>query len=259
MQNKHRLPVNDVESLWNLLNQRTQALKIEYLNSEEVPGRFSQLGCPKATAICINNHYLHANRVGEGVSSKVYIASQAPIPVSFELFWRSACIHGSIIDLTKKAIPEYYPEIIGEAVDFGVIQVTLLRKEEVNLLNFYYYNVMDAVTKQTRQIERIHFMHWIDLCAIDVNDLMILVDNLRAISREEIPCVHCVAGVGRTGTLITATILKEKIDNHEIKAEDLAERLLDLIIKLREQRGKYFVETKEQFELLLRYGSELLT
>jgi protein tyrosine phosphatase len=76
---------------------------------------------------------------------------------------------------------------------------------------------------------------------------------------KELPLwIHCRAGIGRTGTLITAFILKEKIESEEIRKENLGLFLVELIFALRKERSQFFVETFDQFALLLSFGTHLL-
>lgn len=70
--------------------------------------------------------------------------------------------------------------------------------------------------------------------------------------------IHCRAGVGRTGTLITALLLKEKIESGVIHKQNLDDSLIDLLLQLRHQRGPKFVENKAQLDLLRRYAESLL-
>jgi protein tyrosine phosphatase len=68
--------------------------------------------------------------------------------------------------------------------------------------------------------------------------------------------IHCFMGVGRTGTLITALILKEK--RRELTQENLQETLVNIIISCRKERAAEFVQTPVQAELLYQYGLSLI-
>ncbi|MDE3045389.1 MAG: dual specificity protein phosphatase family protein [Verrucomicrobiota bacterium] len=110
--------------------------------------------------------------------------------------------------------------------------------------------------KDEAVIQRVHFDKWTDGWIVSINDLDQLV-NL-CLSHKSGVMIHCYGGVGRTGTLITASILKEKIKKGELTKENLHPELLRLICDLRKQRAKLFVQTFSQFKLLHSYGSWLL-
>ena len=65
-------------------------------------------------------------------------------------------------------------------------------------------------------------------------------------------------GRGRTGTLISALILKNLIGQGKITLENFDQKFIDLILKLRTERSKYFVHADTQFDLLFQYGQNLL-
>ena len=66
--------------------------------------------------------------------------------------------------------------------------------------------------------------------------------------------VHSRLGFGRTGTLLTAYFLKQKIVRKCSHISQIASIVKDLILRCRMQRGLCFVENSEQFFLLLQYG-----
>ncbi|MBA3815899.1 MAG: dual specificity protein phosphatase family protein, partial [Parachlamydiaceae bacterium] len=224
------------------------------------------IGCPKATAINIDNQYLHANRIGSGISKRIFIASQAPHHITFPLFWQTAFNIGNIVDLTRQEEENqfeddtkiYYPEIINQSQQHGPMQVTLLNSEVINDFQIFHYLLTNTLTKSSKNISRLHYSHWKDLSAIPITTLQQLVDTLESTPKDEGICVHCMAGVGRTGTLITACILKEQILTKKIDKTNLDDSLIELIIALRVQRGKYFVEKESQLALLRNYALLLL-
>lgn len=71
--------------------------------------------------------------------------------------------------------------------------------------------------------------------------------------------VHCRAGMGRTGTLIVAVILKEKIERGEITPANLRESLLKIVLGLRKHRGSAFVQRSTQLNALVEYAQYLFT
>lgn len=252
--------------LWADLQHQTRISQIEYLDSTCVYERFSSIRCPKATVISINEQNLHANLVGKGISARTFIATQEPHESTFNLFWHTAFECGRIVDLTAEqsvnrfssGAKVYYPEIINKVATYESWEVALQREEKFQDYAILHYLVTEKVTGVSKNISRLHYREWKDYEVISILALNGLVESLEAIPSKECILVHCKAGVGRTGTLITACILKEKIVSGEIQESDLESSLVELILKLRMQRGKYFVENVNQFKLLLDYGRHLL-
>lgn len=72
-----------------------------YCSHDEVNHRFANIECPKETALCFQGTYLHANRVGEALSKRLFIVSQAPLPSDYEKFWKAIFVEkATLIDLT---------------------------------------------------------------------------------------------------------------------------------------------------------------
>lgn len=248
--------------LWKRLE--TQTAPPDYLEQDKVNGRFNNVGCPKSTAIQIGNDYLHANLVGEEVSTRRFIATQAPIPDDYDLFWESAWQQeGMIIDLTTEkdregGVTTYYPKTVEKPKVYGNFQVELVEESVEEGAKIYQYRMTNQQTKESKTIQRVHFDQWLDFNAVSLEHLKTLIAILEKDESGKTSCIHCRAGVGRTGTLITAFILKEKINSKEIHAGNLESALMDLILKLRRQRGEYFVQQEVQFKLILDYGKSLL-
>lgn len=246
------------KELWNLLKEKTSQ-SIDYLT---LKGPFSDIKCPKQTAIHIEGKgHLHANLVGKEISKRTFIATQAPPTSTQPLFWQSAFLQeGTILDLTTPhEIKTYYPLEMETKQTYGALEVTLTAISLKDKTKIYHYNVQNNETGESKTIQRAHFDQWIDHQSISMNELVNLVDQLdQATIQGKTPCVHCRAGVGRTGTLITASILKEKIQAKEIHEDNLKGELIQIILALRQQRGPQFVQKQEQLSLLIKYGQHLL-
>ncbi len=256
------LALLSIDKLWKRLE--TQTAPPDYLRANQVNGRFTDIGCPKDTAIQIGDDYLHANLVGEDVSARRFIAAQAPVEEDYALFWESAWQQeGMIMDLTTaedrdKGVTIYYPTTAEKTKIYGNFQVELVQESVEEGAKIYQYRMTHQETKESKIIQRVHFDQWLDFNAVSLDHLKTLVAILEKDESGKTPCIHCRAGVGRTGTLITAFILKEKIKNKEIHAGNLESALMDLILKLRRQRGEYFVQQPVQFKLIRDYGKFLL-
>lgn len=250
--------------LWSHLQQKTiQELQgVKFFSEKEVNHRFSDVPCPKKTAVLVEGCYLHANNLGKGISTdQRFIASQAPLEKDFEIFWKAILKNqAAIFDLTTprdSGITKYYPEELNSAINYGSISVKLTKFNSKTSI----YQITNTKTGTIKTIKRYHYTDWKDFGAISVSSLDTLVKEAERmrLKSKDLLWVHCRAGVGRTGTLITAIILKEKIINGEITKDNLDSSLLDLIVKLRKQRGPSFVQEKVQLNLLYEYANFLLS
>lgn len=247
--------------LWDNLNEKSKALSIIYVENSEVNHRFPDVNCPRETAINVDGQYLHANTVVKKGESKIhFIASQAPLKKDESLFWKAILDNNfAILDLTtiidqKAGVTKYYPDRIEECISYGQFSVQLKAKNGF----FCEYQVTDNSTGVTKNLKRYHFTEWKDFGAVSVPLLKNLIETLEKEMGDQV-WVHCRAGVGRTGTLITAFLLKEKIAKGHVTKENLDDTLINIILELRKRRGPYFVQMPEQLDLLRQFGNVLMT
>jgi len=115
---------------------------------------------------------------------------------------------------------------------------------------------------QHRPIVRvIKYRDWPDCKSISVADLGNLIDMMIRLIEEnriEAVWVHCQQGVGRTGTLISAYLLRKLIGQGKITADNFDEKLTDLVFSLRQERSPMFIYTSDQFDTVYQYGLRLL-
>lgn len=231
--------------------------QFDYPQEYQVVSRYPNIECPKNTAVRVGDKFLHANYVTDGQTERKFIASQSPS--DFSLFWKFiAETDFNIIDLDNEE-NMCYPLAAEEAPIFGEVSVTLTHHSAQSCEEAAYeYLVDDLVAKTSRTVIRYHYKVWEDGKTLDISKLSTLVEKLETTIQGN-TLVHCKAGVGRTGTLLTAYFLKQKIIQGKVRAEDIGNTLVDLIDLLRHRRGPHFVQTKAQFDLLLDYGFSLMT
>ena len=82
-----------------------------------------------------------------------------------------------------------------------------------------------------------------------------MINELRVASKKPNArpiVVHCSAGIGRTGTLITLFNLMSEVDNFVASKQEIKISVFNTIRKLREQRFGA-VQTLEQYDYIYRF------
>lgn len=246
-------------------NTRIPSLQLFPLSCEEtiprdtlstgVITRFNDIICPLTTAVRIGSIFLHANYVQDKPTEKTFIAGQ--LPPQEAPFWKfileNEC---DILDLNN-GISSYPPTPDLPIKKYDSLTVKVVDQSASSSDTTQIYEVADTTSQKVHRATRCHFKTWFDHAGTNLSSLKYLVEKLENASQQLF--IHCRAGVGRTGTLITAYFLKHRILKDHISSEKLPSLLEDLILNLRQQRGPHFVTTFEQYSLLYDYGTELLT
>ncbi len=251
---------------------------------------FDDIGCPRKTALSIGEanekFFLHANRVAMR-DGKEYIALCCPWywPEGYtQLFWEQG---GVIIDLTnpndlkKDKRPEsYFPEELNDGFNFEDSPFSVTcdeierikskssdndavkgqednNKKKKRLIVTQYSYTIKKEGEQGKDIRRIHFENWPDQQAIKPEAMLELIETIESLVDEEDRLnVHCRAGVGRTGTFITAYTMYQ-LKKQGLAYKDYRSTLHKVILEGRMQRGENFVQTSTQLQSLYEFGGLL--
>uniref|UniRef100_A0AAR2KI19 protein-tyrosine-phosphatase n=1 Tax=Pygocentrus nattereri TaxID=42514 RepID=A0AAR2KI19_PYGNA len=181
-----------------------------------------------------------------------YMAAQGPLPHTCTHFWRSVWEQGVTVIIMLTTLTErgrtkchqYWPHP-PEVKDYDYLQVCC-HSEECNLA----YVTRELTLKNTqlgqkRSITHLQYVAWPDHgVPEESSDFLDFVQTVRSKRRDTEPLmVHCSAGIGRTGVLITmetALILMES-------AKPVYP--LEIVTSLREQRAM-MVQTSCQFSFV---------
>lgn len=162
-----------------------------------------------------------------------------------------------------------FKEVLGFEMEFDYMRVTfknktvVLGKEGDPLKTVRYnYQVEDRETGNKKNVSRFNFEGWRDYGGTSVDKLKELVEyvdsTIKDFPKGTIPIVHCLAGVGRSGTFATARTLVHLAKDGKLNNDNFREILFKIILKGREQRGPLFVQRCSQLQTLIELGKKLL-
>ncbi|KAL3266763.1 hypothetical protein HHI36_010922 [Cryptolaemus montrouzieri] len=197
----------------------------------------------------ISSDYINASFI-KGYSGEVeYIATQGPLEHTCKDFWKMVIQENvtvivmvtQFVEKEKEKCFRYFPNN----------HETMLISEDIEVkcqveLQFDTYCVRTLlVRKDIRQYTVIHmqFLDWPDFgCPSGTNAMLFFCQEVRdRIQLEQgLMVVHCSAGVGRTGTLISLDILLQSIKNKKRIS------VFETVVALRRQRT-HMVQTEKQY------------
>jgi protein tyrosine phosphatase len=95
---------------------------------------------------------------------------------------------------------------------------------------------------------------------VELEQFKQLLESIRQVHRqnEDSLWTHCRAGFGRTGAAVVGLAIQELHEKNKMTAENYRDVIDELIIQGRSQRDSMFVQTEEQYRLLLLYAENLL-
>ncbi|XP_071112546.1 tyrosine-protein phosphatase 10D-like [Haliotis cracherodii] len=197
--------------------------------------------------------YINANYIPGYNSPREFIATQGPMTGTVADFWRmiweqDVNIIIMLSDLMEKGKPKvdrYWPLIINEPVQHGEIIVELINNSPLNKYDIKIFQITKG--DESRKVRHYFLPGWQDFGAnLTPDDVISFVRDVRMTVKptDKGPiCVHCSAGVGRTGTYISLDVFKQAIDEENFDKEL---DVFDFVMKMRENRS-YMVQTEKQY------------
>ncbi|KNC97575.1 uncharacterized protein SPPG_07048 [Spizellomyces punctatus DAOM BR117] len=177
--------------------------------------------------------YINASHIVSPAGHRTYIATQGPIPSTFEDFWRMVWEQESGVILMlcadadvqrgSQTCHKYWPEESTPVLKLNRVEVTLLKESNISwgqddkakgsdMVVRCFKVVVDGQDASAREIYQIQYLGWPDHGVPDHPDEMLriqyLADKLHGRLAKQSSSmvgpmvVHCSAGCGRTGAFI---------------------------------------------------------
>ncbi|XP_075600796.1 tyrosine-protein phosphatase non-receptor type 3 isoform X5 [Balearica regulorum gibbericeps] len=199
----------------------------------------------------INANYVNMEIPSAGIVNR-YIATQGPLPHTCAHFWQVVWDHklSLIIMLTtltergRTKCHQYWPDP-PEVMEYGSFRVRC-HSEDCTIAYVVREMVITNVqTEQQHTITHLQYVAWPDHGVPDDSmDFLEFVTCMRPKRVENEPVlVHCSAGIGRTGVLVTMETAMCLIERNQPVYP------LDIVRKMRDQRAM-MVQTSSQYKFV---------
>ncbi|KAK0406866.1 hypothetical protein QR680_018857 [Steinernema hermaphroditum] len=195
--------------------------------------------------------YIHANVVRFDVLQYHYVCAQGPLDTTVADFWRmiwqEKVVHIFMLcrceELGKSKCSQYWPKQEGATMVCGGF---VIRNEKIHYPDKNIIGTNMSVTYQgeTRGIDHRQWVTWPDKTVPRTLDTVFKLLSLIR-DRKTPTLVHCSAGIGRTGTLVSIDVLYRYLMMNKPMS------LKTIVENLRNQRGQA-VQTEDQY-LFIHY------
>lgn len=193
--------------------------------------------------------YINANYIDGYDKPKAYIATQGPLPETFNDFWRMVWEEKSmtIVMLTKLEemnrikCDQYWPSR-GSQI-YGSIRVTILDTLELAHYIIRTFRIEHLIEKEIRDIRQMQYTSWPDHGVPDhTTPFLMFLKRVKTLNHPDAgPIIsHCSAGIGRTGAFIVIDCMLERL------RYDNTVDIYECVCNLRSQRC-YMVQTDDQY------------
>ncbi|XP_056391173.1 tyrosine-protein phosphatase non-receptor type 4 [Hyla sarda] len=221
--------------------------------------RYRDISPYDATRVILHegDDYINANYINMEIPSSSiinrYIACQGPLPNTCPDFWQMTWEQGSsmVVMLTTQVergrvkCHQYWPEPTVSS-EFGNFRITCHSEEGNPAYVFREMTLTNLEKEESRPLTQIQYTAWPDHGVPDDSsdflDFVCLVRQKRC-NREEPVVVHCSAGIGRTGVLITMETAMCLMECNQ------AVYPLDIVRTMRDQRAM-MIQTPSQYRFV---------
>ncbi|XP_053374755.1 uncharacterized protein LOC123530832 isoform X1 [Mercenaria mercenaria] len=236
-------------------------MNIARLETNVPKNRYRDISPYDQTRVMIKNgnsgDYINANYVNmeipvSGILNR-YIAAQGPLPTTCIDFWQMVWEQQStlVVMLTTKVergrikCHQYWPDLY-ETSDYGHLQITCVKEEESASFAFREFNLTHVESQEERHISHMQYIAWPDHgVPDDPADFLDFVQKVRQkrVGLVEPSIVHCSAGIGRTGVLITMETAMCLIEANQPVYP------LSIVRQMRDQRAM-LIQTPNQYKFV---------
>ncbi|KAJ0183666.1 hypothetical protein K1T71_000089 [Dendrolimus kikuchii] len=183
----------------------------------------------------IKMDHINGNLSSNIVKDKIYIAAQGCLPNTKCDFWRMIwqedvrviAMTTNEFEMGKRKCERYWPNV-GHEERYDKITVKLISETQNEEYVIRELNVKAG--KHCRTIYQYQYTAWPDhdtppepdgvLSFLnEINTRMYQISQEKYAPKQNILCVHCSAGIGRTGTFIVLDILIDKVKSHGLDCE----------------------------------------
>uniref|UniRef100_A0A6I8NYZ3 Tyrosine-protein phosphatase non-receptor type n=1 Tax=Ornithorhynchus anatinus TaxID=9258 RepID=A0A6I8NYZ3_ORNAN len=203
-----------------------------------------------------NEDYINANYVNMEIPSASivnrYIATQGPLPHTCAHFWQVVWDHrlSLIIMLTtltergRTKCHQYWPDP-PDVLEYGNFRIKCQSEDCTIAYVFREMLVTNIETGEEHTVTHLQYVAWPDHgVPDDSSDFLEFVTCMRPKRVEKEPVlVHCSAGIGRTGVLVTMETAMCLIERNQPVYP------LDIVRKMRDQRAM-MVQTSSQYKFV---------
>ena len=215
------------------------------------------------------DNYINASYINDPIrkENKLFIATQGPLKETISSFWKMIYNHKTkLVIMLSSSLEEidgrsaiYWPKEKETPLNFeeNNLCVKLISQDEIiqNALFIKKFSINDEL-----EVKQIHIICWPDHgmprdqnLAIEIVDTMINYIKIEREGENRGPIVvHCSAGVGRTGTVISIYVIVLCLEYLRKLNKPFEMNVFNVVRKLREQRYSLVTDT-EQYKFIYDY------
>lgn len=218
---------------------------------------------------------LYINASPMRLSEQTYLACQGTLKHTLADFWELIWAEQSTLVMTltnliedyegrpSKKFEQFWPEPPTEArigrFDLNLAEEkTLMKWDDQRQESIVRRTIQAKNGHQTRSVRQLHMVNWPDGSIILPDSLYQLIQCADEHADGNPILVHCMGGIGRTGTFIAAHSLYHDMKKI-VQGEPIEFDVLKRILEMRKLRFGSIVAEPEQFMLIIESLEEALT